>query len=677
MVNTSTLKLGLKTLNAGLNPNDQQGESLRSAALKINENFTILSEAVPQKLEGTTQFYVSESGVDTNNGLSVQAAVRTITKALVLAYESNLAGHQIFINLLPGTYTESVSISGTPVGGNLQNTSSPAAIVIKKEPTSVGIINWKLNATTYTQCLAVKEGARVEVRDIIFSQSTITTIDQRRFIYVKDSFLQFGGCEFQEIGNPSEDALTAHVWAENSHVDIISDYTISGRAHRHLLAKNSSSIEAPAQTGDPKTCTLSNSPEFEYFVEAYKRSDVILPDETIVFTGTGSGPLYTTDFDSNVILEQSSGFSVGEHRAKTFPNPVTFTSQVDVNGGLISVGAFEASSTAEFNGPVTVTSTSTFSGNATFNADVHVPTQSIEDNTTKAASTAFVQSTVESKLVQTLPISTDELFGIVKTDILESDPVVYTVTTADSLLAQKANINSPTLTGTPQAPTRTLGDNSSAIATTAYVDASLENQVHPPIGSIIMWPSNVPPDRYLFCEGQYISRVTYAELFAIIGTTWGSTDVNNFRLPLFTDRFPIGAGYSYGLAAYGGSATVTLNSTNMPAHNHQVYDPGHIHNLRDRGHSHDIRDPGHNHSYRTGARSTVDDDPETRAVTNWDFSNYRTSEKSQTGISVKGSKADIEVKLSGTGITLGNSGSNAPFNIIPPYTAIRFCIKFS
>lgn len=55
-------------------------------------------------------------------------------------------------------------------------------------------------------------------------------------------------------------------------------------------------------------------------------------------------------------------------------------------------------------------------------------------------------------------------------DITDLDK--YTQAQVDSALALKANLVSPALTGTPTAPTATLGDNSTQIATTAYVTAN-------------------------------------------------------------------------------------------------------------------------------------------------------------------------------------------------------------
>jgi microcystin-dependent protein len=58
-----------------------------------------------------------------------------------------------------------------------------------------------------------------------------------------------------------------------------------------------------------------------------------------------------------------------------------------------------------------------------------------------------------------------------------------------------------------------------------------------PTGTIIEYASNgALPDGYLSCDGSSISRTTYADLFAAIGTTWGSGNGSTtFNLPNLND----------------------------------------------------------------------------------------------------------------------------------------------
>jgi microcystin-dependent protein len=59
-----------------------------------------------------------------------------------------------------------------------------------------------------------------------------------------------------------------------------------------------------------------------------------------------------------------------------------------------------------------------------------------------------------------------------------------------------------------------------------------------PIGSIIMVPYSTPDTNYLECNGQAVSRATYATLFSKLGVTYGSGDgTNTFNIPDYRGEF--------------------------------------------------------------------------------------------------------------------------------------------
>ena len=61
-------------------------------------------------------------------------------------------------------------------------------------------------------------------------------------------------------------------------------------------------------------------------------------------------------------------------------------------------------------------------------------------------------------------------------------------------------------------------------------------------GEIKWFTFNTPPDGYLVCNGANVSRETYADLFAVIGTTFGSGDGSTtFALPNLIDKFAQGS----------------------------------------------------------------------------------------------------------------------------------------
>lgn len=133
------------------------------------------------------------------------------------------------------------------------------------------------------------------------------------------------------------------------------------------------------------------------------------------------------------------------------------------------------------------------------------PTQASSDNSTKVATTAFVKTAVAAV----------DLSGLAPKD-------------------------SPALTGTPTAPTAPVGDSSTKLATTAFVNAEIANDIAgiAPAGAVQYFARATAPAGWLKANGAAVSRATYAALFAVIGTTFGSGDGSTtFNLPDLRGEF--------------------------------------------------------------------------------------------------------------------------------------------
>ncbi len=215
----------------------------------------------------------------------------------------------------------------------------------------------------------------------------------------------------------------------------------------------------------------------------------------------------------------------------------------------------------------------------------------------------------------------------------------------------------------------------------AYYHLSLTS---PPIGSIALFAGEWPPKRadgpdwteaelgWLPCKGQTLNsrnNPEYKQLARVLGTTYGPVkkthedpakktkeDPDDFKLPDLCGRGPIGAGASLArdkvlsgptlrvrtLGERGGEEDHTLAVNELPSHDHKVNDPGHVHLL----HWGANIAPGTS-SYE---RSTQDgqnpesETPHTRSAT--------------------------------TGITITNTGGNAPHNNMQPFLALYYVIKF-
>lgn len=77
------------------------------------------------------------------------------------------------------------------------------------------------------------------------------------------------------------------------------------------------------------------------------------------------------------------------------------------------------------------------------------------------------------------------------------------------------------------------------------------------------------PDGWLLCDGSPVSRATYKDLFAAIGTTYGAGDgVNTFNIPDLRGRVPVGVDGAAGRLSENDTLGKSGGHRNMPAHSH-------------------------------------------------------------------------------------------------------------
>ncbi|MEA0047969.1 phage tail protein [Escherichia coli] len=110
--------------------------------------------------------------------------------------------------------------------------------------------------------------------------------------------------------------------------------------------------------------------------------------------------------------------------------------------------------------------------NPTFTGEPKAPTPAAGNNTTRIATTAFVQAAITA-LINGAPDTLDTLKEIAAA--INNDPKFST--TINNALALKAPLSSPALTGTPTAPTAAQSVNNTQIATTAFVKSAIAAMV--------------------------------------------------------------------------------------------------------------------------------------------------------------------------------------------------------
>ena len=117
-------------------------------------------------------------------------------------------------------------------------------------------------------------------------------------------------------------------------------------------------------------------------------------------------------------------------------------------------------------------------------------------------------------------------------------------------IATKADISSPAFLGTPTAPTQATGNNSTRLATTAFVQDALANNVYP-VGSIYLSVVATNPVS-LFGFGTWVA---FASGRALVGINAANPIMNTVE------------------ETFGSADSVVVS------HTHSVTDPGHTHTI--------------------------------------------------------------------------------------------------
>lgn len=135
----------------------------------------------------------------------------------------------------------------------------------------------------------------------------------------------------------------------------------------------------------------------------------------------------------------------------------------------------------------------------------------------------------------------------------------------------------------------------------------------------------------LECNGDSYLRVDYPELYAAIDSAY-IIDADNFFVPDFRQRFPVGASLTVPIGTEGGEDDVLLTDAEMPTHSHSTVP--------------------HSHTESGAAPAVV-------VINAGAPVPVATAVPSVTGL------ADV---------TIGNTGGNQVHNNIPPYHAISYVI---
>src|SRR5712664_2657651 len=95
------------------------------------------------------------------------------------------------------------------------------------------------------------------------------------------------------------------------------------------------------------------------------------------------------------------------------------------------------------------------------------------------------------------------------------------------------------------------------------------------VAEIHIFPFNFAPKGCAFWDGQILPRSQNTALFSLLGTTYGGDGKSNVALPNMQGNAPMHPGQGPGLSLHdlgetGGSETVTLLESEIPAHSHAL-----------------------------------------------------------------------------------------------------------
>ena len=160
-----------------------------------------------------------------------------------------------------------------------------------------------------------------------------------------------------------------------------------------------------------------------------------------------------------------------------------------------------------------------------------------------------------------------------------------------------------------------------------------------PVGAVLAYGSSNAPNGWLNCQGQAVYRGDYPDLFAVIGTTYGSGDGSTtFNLHNLSGRVVVGQGNGAGLTsramgAMSGVETHALNVGEMPSHTHTSNAVG----------------------------NTV---------------GLITANGQNTAVNVDASAVEPNIYAAPVALTINSAGSGTAHNNMQPFTVLNYIIRY-
>jgi microcystin-dependent protein len=192
-----------------------------------------------------------------------------------------------------------------------------------------------------------------------------------------------------------------------------------------------------------------------------------------------------------------------------------------------------------------------------------------------------------------------------------------------------------------------------------------------PVGSGTIFFGSTAPAGWLLCQGQAISRATYANLFRVIGTTYGAGDGSTtFNLPDLRARMAVGVdpGSATGrITGAGGNYDASVLGNNGGQQNFSILRT-HLPNISFTNSGITVADSGHVHPPDIRATKFLGVPGNTDATVQ-SGSGFGLAESTGTGSGV----ANVSITAQGSA---ASGGSGTPLPVLSPSIAVNYIIKY-
>lgn len=395
----------------------------------------------------------------------------------------------------------------------------------------------------------------------------------------------------------------------NTNFDII-DQAISGVVSLSLSGTSSTLTTSDGSTSDggnkvlvlggspsgTHTITISpNDAEKVYIVANNSGQDVI-------FTQGSGGNVTVSNGRKTIIFADGAGSTAGITDSLVNIQTTAFGS-FDATTALKISGTAVTSTAAELNlldgsvaGTIVNSKGVVYGGSGEVNATTlqiggaSITATSAELNTMDG----ITATTAELNIMDGVTATTAELNytdGVTSNIQTQLDAKQATITGGATSIASSDLTASRAVISDGSGKVSTSATTSTEIGYVSGVTSAIQTQIDAvasvPTGTVFPYAGTSAPTGYLLCFGQSLSTSTYADLFAVVGYTYGGSG-SNFNLPDMRGRTVAGqddmggssanrlTGQSGGvngdtLGGTGGAETHTLTEAQMPAHNHAVY----------------------------------------------------------------------------------------------------------